>query len=261
MKPAKKTPHLMQVSASRYLTRNMIRVTLTGDAIKDMPTGCEGANCKIFLPRPDQPQDEFAAQLRDGPRPIVRTYTVRHIRPDTGEMDIDFVDHGDAGPASAWARRAEIGGFCGFAGPGPVKVPAFYADHYLIAADMSALPVAAATLEAMPRNARGVAFLEVNHPDDAQEIDAPTGITQHWLIHPDTHAPSRQLVDMVQSWDWPVGCVQTCIAGESTAIKALRSFLMTDKGLPKKDCYISGYWKVGLVEDEHQQMKRAEAAA
>ena len=82
-----------------------------------------------------------------------------------------------------------------------------------------------------------------------------------WLIHPNPHAPSRQLVDAVTDWDWPDGTVQTCIAGESTAIKALRSFLLTDKGLPKQDCYISCYWKIGLIEDEHQQMKRAEAAA
>ena len=39
---------------------------------------------------------DFSQQLDDGPRPIGRTYIVRHIRPETDEMDIDFVDHGDA---------------------------------------------------------------------------------------------------------------------------------------------------------------------
>jgi len=257
---AKASPHLMYVSKAWHVTPNMIRVTLTGDAIRHMPQGCEGANCKIFLPVPGQSASDFAIQLRDGPRPTVRTYTVRHIRPSLGEMDIDFVDHGDAGPASAWARQTGQGGFCGFAGPGPVKVPQFYADHYLIAADMSALPVAAATLEAMPRDARGVAFFELSHPGDRQAISAPEGVKLHWFTMPNTHAPSRQLVDAVTQWDWPDGVVQTCIAGESTTIKALRSYLLTDKGLPKEDCYISGYWKIGLIEDEHQKMKRAETA-
>lgn len=261
MKPPKKSPHLLRVVDAWHLTPNMIRVTLSGDAIRNMQPGCEGANCKILLPRVGQSEVAFKAQLVEGPRPIVRTYTVRHMRVEDREMDIDFVDHGDAGPASAWARSAEKGSICGFLGPGSVKVPEFYADAYLIVADMSALPVAAATLEAMPRDATGDAFFEVAHADDAQHIDAPVGVRLHWLVHPEPYAPSTQLVDAVHAWAWPVGAVQTCIAGESAVIKALRSYIMNDKAAQKRDCYISGYWKMGLIEDEHQEMKRAEAAA
>jgi NADPH-dependent ferric siderophore reductase len=261
MNPPKKSPYLLQVVDVWHLTPNMIRVTLAGDAIATMQSGCEGANCKVFLPEAGQSQAAFGAQLMNGPRPTVRTYTVRHMRVEDREMDIDFVDHGDAGPASAWARAAKIGSFCGFAGPGPVKVPEFYADRYLVVADMSALPVAAATLEAMPRDAQGDAFFEVTHIDDAQDMNAPDGVRLHWLVHPDPHAPSTQLIDAVHAWSWPTGTVQTCIAGESGVIKALRSYVTGEKGLAKQDCYISGYWKMGLIEDEHQQMKRAEAAA
>jgi NADPH-dependent ferric siderophore reductase len=261
LKAPKKPPRLLSVSGVRHLTPHMIRVTLQGDDIKDMDAGCAGANCKVFLPQHDQTRDGFAEQFNTGPRPDVRTYTVRHIRPELGEMDIDFVDHGDGGPASAWARAARVGSFCGFAGPGPVKVTEFYADHYLVVADMSALPVAAATLEAMPRDAVGDAYFEITHPDDAQIIDAPAGVRQHWLIHPDAHAPSTQLIEKVQSWAWPTGTVQTCIAGESSVIKALRHHITNERGLPKNDCYISGYWKIGLIEDEHQEMKRAQTAS
>ena len=261
MQARKKSPYLMRVVEASHLTRNMIRVTLSGEAIREMPAGCEGANCKIFLPQTGQTEADFISQLRDGPRPTVRTYTVRHIRPKEAEMDIDFVDHGDAGPASAWARAAGPGVFCGFAGPGPVKVQDFYADYYVVAADMSALPVAAATLEAMPRDAKGIAFFEITHHDDVQHINAPVGIEHFWLLHCNTSQPSRQLVDAIKDWDWPQGRIQTCIAGESTAIKAIRQYLLHERSLPKQDCYISGYWKVGLVEDEHQMMKRAEAAS
>lgn len=261
MKSPKRLPHLLHVIDAWHLTPNMIRVTLAGDAVRDMRSGCEGANCKVFLPQPAQSEPAFIAQLADGPRPIVRTYTVRHMRAEIGEMGIDFVDHGDVGPASAWARMAEIGAFFGFSGPGPVKVPEFYADKYLIFADLSALPVAAATLEAMPRSATGDAFFEIISAGDAQDINAPDGVRLHWLIHPETHVPSTQLVDAVQAWDWPDGIVQTCIAGESTVIKALRSYIMNVKNAEKRDYYISGYWKMGLMEGEHQQMKRAEAEA
>jgi len=261
MKSPKKPPQILQVKAAWHLTPHMIRVTLTGDGIRTMQSGCEGANCKIFLPAAGQTQAAFEQQLIDGPRPAVRTYTVRYIRVNDGEMDIDFVDHGDAGPASAWARAAKVGSFCGFAGPGPVKVTDFYADSYLVAADMSAIPVAAATLEAMPRDAKGDAFFEIVHADDVTDINAPAGVRLHWLVQPETSPPAVQLVDAVLNWHWPDGVVQTCIAGESGAIKTLRDYILSEQKTPREDAYISGYWKVGLIEDEHQQLKRSEAAA
>ena len=198
-------PRMVTVVASRRITPNMIRLTLTGPELTDVRPNCEGANCKIFLPEVGQGREDFARQLKEGPRPVVRTYTVRHWRPEVLELDVDFVDHGTEGPASGFANRAQPGDFCGFAGPGPVKMSEFYADWYLVAADMSALPVAAAALEAMPRDARGVAIFEVTSAEDRQEIDAPEGIEQHWLVHPDPHHPSPAQEEMIRALDWPGG--------------------------------------------------------
>ncbi|MEM8786897.1 MAG: siderophore-interacting protein [Pseudomonadota bacterium] len=259
-KRPKRTPRLMQVTARDQITPNMIRITLAADWIKDLQAGIEGAHCKIFLPAADQGAHAFAAQLEDGPRPTVRTYTIRFIRPDAGEMDIDFVDHGDAGPASAWARRCQPGDVCGFAGPGPVKLAEYFADTYIVAADMSALPVAAATLEAMPRDAKGVAYLEITEDADRQDIGAPSGVEIHWLIHPDPHRPATQSLERIRALPAFDGSVQTCIAGESSMIKALREEILVTRRVPRKNAYISGYWKIGLVEDEHQEFKRTEAA-
>lgn len=258
---SKRPPALFTVTAATRLTPHMIRVTLSAPEIGALDRGCHGANCKIFLPDTGQSAQDFAQALRDGPRPTVRTYTVRHVRPDLCEMDIDFVDHGDGGPASAWARRAKAGDICGFAGPGPVKVASYYADSYLIIADMSALPVAAATLEAMPHDAKGTAIFEIAAPEDRQDFRIPAGITCHWIVNPAPHMPDPTIAQMVRDMPPVAGVLQTCIAGESGMIKDLRQELLVARGLPKDDCYISGYWKIGLIEDEHQKMKRAEAAA
>ena len=212
-----------------------------------------------MIPDIGETREDFAKRLQYGPAPARRTYTVRSFDTISRELNIDFVAHGDDGPASRWASRATQGDFIGFAGPSAPKVTSFNADWYLVAADPSALPVAAATLEAMPRDAKGIAVFEVTSPDDRQEIDAPKGIEVHWLTHPyPQHASSAQ-EDFIRSLDWPEGRVQTCIAGESGVIRALRAFLHQEKELPRADTYISGYWKIGLVEDEHQTMKRAES--
>ena len=260
-RPANRSaPRVLTVKRALRFTPNMIRVTLESPELKDIPAGCEGAHCKIMLPAMGQCRDSFARQLADGPRPVTRTYTVRYARPGSGEIDIDFVAHGEEGPASAWAHAARPGRFCGFAGPGSIKLTGFYADWYLVAADMSALPVAAATLEAMPRDAKGLAIFEITDERDRQGIDAPPGIDIEWLVQPDPHTASDAQERRIRSLNWPDGTVQACIAGESGVIRALRAFLHNEKALPKKDTYISGYWKIGLVEDEHRRMKRAEAA-
>lgn len=259
-KPKRRNPRILTVSKAVRLTPNMIRVTFAGPELADIPAGCEGAHCKLLLPEEGQSRADFDAQLSKGPSPARRTYTVRHVRPKPSEIDIDFVAHGDEGPASAWALRARPGSFCGFAGPGTVKLTEFYADWYLVAADMAALPVAAATLEAMPRDARGVAVFEVTCDEDRQDIDAPPGIELHWLLQPDPHKRSSAQEQFIRSLDWPAGTVQTCVAGESGVVRHLRHLLHNEQALPKRDTYISGYWKIGLVEDQHQAMKRVGAA-
>jgi NADPH-dependent ferric siderophore reductase len=119
--------------------------------------------------------------------------------------------------------------------------------------------VAAVALEAMPRDAKGVAVFEVTSIEDKQDIDAPAGIDMHWILHPDPQVPSDVAEKLIRDLEWPNGRVQTCIAGESSAIRSLRAYLSQDKGVDRDDLYISGYWKIGLVEDEHQRFKKTNA--
>lgn len=251
-------PRLLSVKDAWRLTPNMIRVVFAGPELEGFPVGREGGNCKLMLPEPDEKREDFAKRLLEGSKILRRTYTVRSYDPARQELTIDFVAHGDNGPASRWAQNAKPGAFLGFAGPSGPKVTHFEADWYLVAADPSALPLAAATLEAMPRDAKGVAIFEVTSLEDKQDIDAPDGIEMHWLAHPDPETPSTAQEDFIRKLDWPGGRVQTCIAGEASVIKSLRVFLHQEKQLPRQDTYIAGYWKIGLVEDEHQKMKRKE---
>ena len=261
MVPPQRVQTMLKVATAAHVTPNMIRVTLQGPDLAGLPASVAGGHCKLMIPAPGQSRLAYEDQVANGPKPITRTYTVRHARPERQEIDIDFVAHGDDGPASAWAARAIPGDFIGFAGPGAPKLTVFDADFYLIAADMSALPVAAAALEALPRDAKGIAIFEVTSAEDRQEIDAPLGVSQHWMWHPDPHRPSRRQIEMVEAMPWPNGRIRTMIAGETNVIRALRLFLRQDKGLDRRDVYASGYWRIGLAEDEHQKVKRELNAA
>ena len=63
---------------------------------------------------------------------------------------------------------------------------------------------------------------------------------------------------LIRAKKFPEGIIQTCIAGESGVIKSLRKFFKDETQIPNDDIYISGYWKIGLIEDEHQAQKRLE---
>jgi NADPH-dependent ferric siderophore reductase len=255
----KSMPRILRVKKAVYLTPNVIRITYGGSELEGLPSGREGGNCKLILPNDGQAHEDFIEQLKFGAKFPVRTYTVRAFRESQLEMDIDFVAHGSTGPASRWAMSAKAGDFCGFMGPSPSKVDRFDADWYLVAADLSAFPLAAVTLESMPRSAKGVAIFEITSPSDKQIVNAPEGVDIHWLIHPEPHRPSIEQESFVRNLSWPDGRVQVCVAGESSIVKLLRKLLIKENGISKTDAYISGYWKIGLVEEEHQKLKRKEA--
>ena len=258
--------HLLTVRHITKLTPNMLRVTLHGPSLKDMDASRQGAHCKLLLPQSGMSQEVFKQIISVRPselvvdqRPIRRTYTVRYFRKKTMEIDIDFVNHGDDGPASAWARHTTPGDFIGLLGPAMPKIKEFYADWYLVAADMSAMPMAAATIELMPKDAKGLAIFEITSQADKQTLNAPEDLEINWLIHSNSHVPSIAQLSFLKKMEWPAGIVQTCIAGESGLIKQIRYYLATEKQLPKQDTYISGYWKIGLVEDEHRAWKNNES--
>ena len=258
LKPKKPEPCILTIKRVLQLTPHMIRIVFTSPDLESRTEGCEGANCKIFLPNKDQTQKELLDQIKNGPRPTIRTYTVRNFRKNALELDIDFVAHGDEGPASAFAINAKVGDFLAFKGPSEVKIKDYYADWYLLAADMSALPVASATLEKMPEDAMGIAVFEVQTKEDIQNIYVPDGIERNWLIQDDPHIASLAQETFIRAIKLPSGVIQTCIAGESGLIKSIRGFLTNETEILKEDIYISGYWKIGLIEDEHQAQKRLE---
>lgn len=112
-------PRVLTVKEAWYLTPNMIRVVFAGPELKGFPEGREGGNCKLLIPNRDEAKDSFAQRLKTGDALVKRTYTVRKFDAATQELTIDFVAHGDEGPASGWATRAKAGRFSALRGQAP----------------------------------------------------------------------------------------------------------------------------------------------
>ena len=130
------------------------------------------------------------------------------------------------------------------------------ADWHLLAGDDSALPAIAAALEAMPRDAVGHAVLEVGTEADRLPLEAPDGVEVTWVLRGDAPAGTTSLLpDAVADLPWREGRVHVFAHGERGAVKALRR-VFTERGVPRSDLSLSGYWAYGRAEDRFQAEKR-----
>ncbi|WP_211441945.1 siderophore-interacting protein [Collimonas humicola] len=249
-------PRMLRVRRTLQLTPHMRRITLAGPALAGFPLDSNGAHIKLLLPRPGQVEPVLPTLGPDGPvwppddiRPIARTYTVGRYDAEAGELDVDFVLHGDDGPASSWALHAVAGTAVGVAGPGgpPRFVPD--AEYYLLLGDPSAFAALAAVLGALPGHARGEALIEVPDRSEIQHLRHPPGIAVRWLSREGAPAGSSTLLlDHVRELHWPAAAVSVTLAGESTQVVALREYLLKERAVPRRAMYAVPYWK-----DEHTE--------
>ncbi|MBN1091870.1 siderophore-interacting protein [Blastococcus sp. TML/M2B] len=192
-------PFAVQVARLVRLSPTFLRVTFTGADLDEFSTNGYDQRIKVMLPLPgrgidDCPADPdwygaWRAQPEDRRMPL-RTYTIRALRPELREIDVDFVLHGATGPASAWAESAAPGDEVVLIGPnarfpGPTGGfewhPPVDASCLLVAGDETAVPAICAIVESLPAGQRARVLLEVPEAGDALNVAAPDGVEVTWL--------------------------------------------------------------------------------
>lgn len=285
-------PFRVRVRAARPLGASFVRVTLTGPDLDRFADHGDDQRFKLVFPLPGRPlpafppgTDWYAAWLAlpDAERNPMRTYTVRAVRPDARELDVDLVRHGDHGPASRWAGTVAAGDELLVVGPnaahaGDTRAAAWNPPpgrpFLLLGGDETAVPAIAAILERLPADARGAAVLEVPAAGDILDLVAPDGVAVSW--HARGGRPHGQaLTAAVRAlaadldtgpaaagpdepedaedilWDVPdeaAGGSYVWLAGEAGCIAALRRHLVRDIGLDRRAVAFMGYWKAGRAE-------------
>jgi NADPH-dependent ferric siderophore reductase len=249
--------HVLSVERTEWLAPHLVRVVAGGESLAGFTdNGHTDAYVKLLFVDPSlgvEPPYDMAALRAAGPPPVVRTYTARWVDRAARRLAIDFVTHGDTGVAAVWAAKAAPGDRLVLSGPGGGYAPDPAAAWHLFAGDLSAVPAIAAALEALPADARGVAYLEVADPGDALELKRPDQVAVHWLVNTDADDVAF-LVRALDGADW-TGGVGVFVHGERESVKAMRAVLR-DRGVPRESISISGYWARGRTEDVFQAEKR-----
>lgn len=244
---------LLRVAATRRLTPHLVAVTLVadgpGDDLGDFVSASFDDHVKLFFPPPGQRAPLMPApgtlpgdRTSDGPRPIARDYTPRRFDLARGELEIDFVLHGENdgedGPASRWAAQARVGDLLGIGGPrGSFVIPANY-DWFWMIGDATALPAIARRLEELPA---GTCVSVLLACDAAIDLPTRAALDIRWL------PAGADLAAAVAAMALPPGEGYVWAAGESRAMRAVHAQLVGERGWPKERIRASGYWKEGAV--------------
>lgn len=205
---------------------------------------------KIILQHPDAPEPVGPTQAegvlnwpRGDKHLLFRTYTVRRWDPEKAELDVDFVNHG-FGPATSWANTAQPGERVQIAGPKSSAPHPEGADWTLIAGDETALPAIARWLEQWPQGARAKVFIEIADLRHEQELPQHEGVEITWLCRDGAEPGTTTLLfDAIRATAWWQGTVFAWIAGESLTLAPIRRWLRNEKGLPKEQVDVTGYWR------------------
>ncbi|PJJ62396.1 siderophore-interacting protein [Compostimonas suwonensis] len=207
------------VAAIERLTPHFARVTFTSPELADVGVGGPDQRIKVIFPLPGAQSSELPAgedwyaqwrRLPDGRRNPMRTYTIRHADPVSRRLVVDFVAHGDSGPASRWITHAAPGQTLLVVAPdagsgvpsGGYEWNPGRATTLLIAGDETAAPAICAIIESLDDHAQGAAFIEVPQAEDVLPITAPPGIELTWLFRDTRHSAGHgELVtEAVQEW-------------------------------------------------------------
>ena len=186
-----------------------------------------------------RPAQDIELLLREASgRRVKRRYTIRHARPDTGELDLDVLLHGD-GPGATWGASAAPGDALEFQGPRG-KLELRPARSHLLIGDESALPAIASICEALDGQEPAVALIEVQ--DESDELPVPADV--RWVPRRDESAGGAALLaDALAGFEPPAGS-RAYLLGETRAMVALRS-LLEGRGVAHEAIFVKGYWNLG----------------
>lgn len=266
----------LRVVRTRRLGPSLVRVTFGGPDLRDFHSDGRDQSLSLFLPHPGQIEPAVPVELGDNwwqgwrelpddVRAVMRSYTLRALRRDPDEIDIDFALHGlepggaaPAGPASRWASGAAPGDRVVLLGPAVADNRAIRfrppgdADLVVLWGDETALPAVSAILESLPAGVPVRAWLEVPHAGDIQDLATPADAEITWLVGDDHSTRERPLaLDALRSAHLPPAeAPYAWIAGESGGVRELRRHLVRERGLDRRRVTFVGYWRQGLTEEQ-----------
>ncbi|WP_300632066.1 siderophore-interacting protein [Pseudomonas sp.] len=230
------------------ITPRMRRITLGGPELAGFISLGSDDHIKLLFPQNAAEQAALESPTftikGDGLQPAMRDYTPRRFDLSLGELDIDFVLHGD-GPASTWAEQAQVGQYLYIGGPrGSMIVPDIF-DSYLLIGDETALPAIGRRLEELPAGRTVLAVIEIADAAEQQVLESAADVEIIWVLR-----GQDDLLDVVRNLTLPGGTLYSFVATETKLSRQVRRVLLDTHEVNEEYLKAVGYWRAEGSDDE-----------
>lgn len=211
------------------------------------------ADAAVAMYFPDERGELAPMTCRDGvwghhdvdPAPEGRNYSIRYDQGD--RLVIDFALH-DHGVAADWIERAATGDRLTLAYGRSWYRPDPDADWVLLVADLAGLPALARIVEELPREASGIAVVEVPDEDALAYLPEHPGIRVVPTVGSGNGDGHSRLGEVVTGLDLPAGRGYCWLGAEAAQSRAVRKYLRREQGWQAGQFDIIGYWRFDSEE-------------
>ncbi|MEM9635119.1 MAG: MFS transporter [Pseudomonadota bacterium] len=236
---------ILRAKKRREIFPGLIRVTLEGVDVQALTR--DGIHIRLMLPEergrapvwPVIAENGSTSWPQGKDKLHTRTVTIREIRIDDRQIDVDIAHH-EGGLISTWAAlqgdEQEVGVM------GPAGDPQLgHTDNVVLAADHTGLPALARLIESVGGKVTGHLFA-VAPSQQALEDYLPASRMRVKALQADEFA--ERVTDLVRSCtNEPVS--YGWFAGEFSLAQSIRTVFKRDFGLTKKTQLSAAYWKKG----------------
>ena len=226
--------HPATVTGVRWITDHMVRIEFQCDDLLHADGEKPSAWIRAWFP-----------DVANASKFHQRGYTLLDADPAAGTFGLAFLVHDPAGPASTWARSAQVGDellMTRLGGDGYDVAPADDSPRgYLLMGDVASWPAFTTLLAEIPAGVPVRVVLEHSNDDD-RDLPLPDreGLTVDWV--PST-ADRRALVTAIGEADYRGW--HTWVTAESKATRLAKGLLALEHEQNKVTMHTQAYWMAG----------------
>ncbi|WP_184400688.1 siderophore-interacting protein [Rhizobium sp. BK650] len=239
--------HHLTAPTIERIRHELRRRSLTVESISDITPGMRrivlrGEDLADFISLPPDDHIKIIVSGIDGAEER-RDYTPSRYDNAARRLTIDFALH-EAGPATLWAIAAQPGAPLEIGGPRGSAVVSGV-KRWLLIGDETALPAIGRRIEESGADTDITTIAAVADKNEEQFFETIAALRTHWVHRPLPEATNAEPliaaltgIDIVpQTFVW--------IAAEASVVRAIRAYLVEDRGYPLSWIKASGYWVKG----------------
>ncbi|MBL8266679.1 siderophore-interacting protein [Steroidobacter sp.] len=223
------------------------RIVVKSDDLKGFTSLGFDDHVKLFFPNAAGELHLSLPGTEGAPEKIMRDFTPRRFDSDAGELTLEFFIHED-GPATTWATNATKGSELGVGGPrGSAVISTEGIDTHLLIGDETALPAVARRLEELPAQTRAIVVAEVEQGFELP-LSSRANLQVVWANRTGAASgPGEHLIAALRKLTLNKERCFAWAATETHAVRAIRRYLVEERGFDKRWVKAAGYWQRGAV--------------